>query len=90
MSINITELQREYLGKPNGVCVLRFIDEAAFHNALYWVDAIWGIPWEYLLKDEYSDDIVPNTIVIPDNMFGIFHHPYRGMVGKFEAEWLEA
>lgn len=85
----ITPLQWEYLNKPNGICILRFENKKEFLNALHWVDTIWRMPWEYLLVDEYSDSIVPNTILIPDDMFERFHHPYRGMVGKFEAEWLE-
>ncbi|KKP68846.1 MAG: hypothetical protein UR66_C0003G0111 [Candidatus Moranbacteria bacterium GW2011_GWE1_35_17] len=90
MQNNITELQWEYLGKPKGICILQFEDGDTHMNALHWVDTIWRIPWEILYVDvKKENDVVPWTIVIPDNMFERFCHPYRGMAGKFEAEWLE-
>lgn len=88
MSRKITRLQCEYLGWPEGVCSLSFYDNSVFMRALYWLH-MWEIPWEYLLKDEYSDKIVPNTVVIPDSVFEHFQNSNSKMVGKFEAEWLE-
>ena len=86
----ITPLQWEYLEKPKGICILRFEDEAAHRNALHWVDTIWRIPWEILYEDvKKENNVVPLTIVVPDNVFERFCHPNRGMAGKFDAEWLE-
>lgn len=84
----ITPLQWEYLNKPKGICILRFNDEKTYNRALWWVDTIWRIPWELLYKDVKKEGVALWTIVVPDDTFKMFFHPLRGMVGKFEAEWL--
>lgn len=78
----ITPLQWEYLGKPEGICILFFENEKAFHNALFWIN-IGNIPWEMLLMN-INDNVVPNTVVIPANMLEKFQNPNQGMVGTFE------
>lgn len=85
----ITDLQKEYLGNPKSICILSFDDAQSFKDALHWVDTIWRIPWEYLLEDDVSDNIVPNTIVIPANMLEKFQNPILRMAGKFKVSTLQ-
>ncbi len=84
----ITLKQWEYLGKPNGICILHFKDKNSHINAPHWVDTIWRIPWEVLCVDvKKENNVIPRTIVTSDVLFEKFFHPHGGMAGKFEADW---